>query len=227
MPEQSPLASAFAALQQERESNWAAEALAANHSQRRALVKNFDPAKAVRAGDVLPEASFLDLEGNEIRLDSLVADGPAVLILFRHATCAADNLALPIYDRDLREPLAAEGVPLVAVSPQVPERLSAIRERHGLKLTVLSDPDNRFARELGVLFAPMDQPSPPPSGWIGEVTGTGSWELPQTSVLIVDRGRIVRFVAVSPDWLDRVEPKDVFDALRAVQDHPTSKQAAA
>ncbi|UAK26290.1 peroxiredoxin-like family protein [Sphingomonas nostoxanthinifaciens] len=227
MSDISPLASAFAALQKERAASWSAEALAAGAAQRRALVEAFDPARAVQVGDRLPDARLIDVAGGDTSLGAVVANGPAVLILFRYAGCPADNIALPIYDRDLVDALSAQGVPLVAISPQIPERLAGIRDRHQLKLTVASDPDNRLAGALGLVFTPLQTPAPPPSGWIGEVTGTGTWELPLTSVLIVDAKRAVRFVAVSPDWLDRIEPGAVRAALDAVLDGSASERAAA
>lgn len=204
----------FRRLQQERELSWPAEQLAANVAQRRALLTAFDPAATVKVGDRLDPFDLVGSRGEAITLDRIIADGPAILILFRYAGCPADNLALPYYDRHLT---AQAGVPVVAISPQIPERLDAIRERHDLGLTVASDPGNGLANRLGLTFTPLETFTLPPAGWIGEVTGTGSWELPQTSVLIVDRDRIVRFVAISPDWLDRIEAPAILAALRSVQ----------
>lgn len=207
----------FRQLQREREASWSAAQLAANIAQRQALLDAFDPAATIGVGDRLDAFHLVDSRGGTIALDRLVADGPAVLIFFRYAGCPADNIALPYYDRALLPALEAAGVPLVAISPQIPERLDAIRARHGLGLIIASDPDNRLARRLGLTFTPLETTVPPPPGWIGEVTGTGSWELPQTGVLIVDRDRIVRFVAISPDWLDRIEAPEILAALGAVQ----------
>jgi peroxiredoxin len=199
----------FRRLQQERELTWSAAQLAANVAQRQALLAAFDPAATVKVGDRLDRVDLIGSRGEAITLD-----GPAILIFFRYAGCPADNLALPYYDRHLT---AAAGVPVVAISPQIPERLDAIRERHGLGLIVASDPDNGLANRLGLTFTPIETLTLPPAGWIGEITGTGSWELPQTSVLIVDSDRIVRFVAISPDWLDRIEAPAILAALREIQ----------
>ncbi len=207
------LAAAFASLQAERERSWTPEQLAQNRAQRQALRDALDFSRVVGTGDRLDDFALANPAGGEIRLTDLVADGPAVLVFFRYADCPADNIALPLYDRALSRPLRAAGVPLVAISPQVPEKVDAIRARHDLALTVATDRDNRLARALGLTFVPLATPEPPPAGWIGEITGTGSWELPQTAVLIVDRDRIVRFAAISPDWLDRVEPGVILDAL--------------
>ena len=226
MPSAPLLAPAFAALQEERNRTWSTEALEANGTQRRALLDAFDPSHVVAVGDVVPDARLLLADGGEIHLRDLVTRGPAVLLLFRYASCPADNIALPIYDQALFSSLSALDVRLIAISPQVPERLKGIADRHKLRLTIASDPDNSFARALGLVFTPIATPEPPPAGWVGEITGTGTWELPQTSVLMVDSARIVRFVAVSPDWLDRVEPHVIAAPVERALSEPKEKAAA-
>ena len=210
------LAEKFAALHGERVRAWEPEKLAKNVRQRERLVAAYDPAKIVKVGDTLPPFTLSEDSGRPLTLDELVADGPAVLIFFRFAGCPACNLALPYYDRQLRPALDGAGIRLVAISPHLPEKgLVDIRQRHALGYLVASDRDHRLGRQLGITFArgevPEGQPTP---GWIGELTGTGTAELPQPAVIIVDRDRTVRFVSVSPDWLVRTEAPEILAAIR-------------
>ena len=57
---------------------------------------------------------------------------------------------------------------------------------------------------------------PPPSagGFIGDTTGTGTWELPQPTVVIIDRDGVVAFADVSPDWLVRTEAEPILVAAK-------------
>ena len=112
-----------------------------------------------------------------------------------------------------------EGATLLAISPhRVDTGLDEIRTRHGLRFAVASDADNALARRFGIAFArdevPEGQPTP---GWLGELTGTGTAELPQPAVVIVDSDRIVRFVDVSPDWLRRTEAPAIVAALHRLR----------
>lgn len=212
------LTAQFEALHEERVRSWEPEKLAKNIDQRRELVDRYDASMVVKPGEQLEPFTLLDTEGSAISLDGLVENGPAVLIFFRFAGCPACNLALPYYDRRLRPALDAAGVPLVAVSPQVPGPLGDIKSRHGLGFRVASDPDNRLGRRLGVTFLPSAIPAgEPPAGWIGELLGTNSWELPQPTVLVIDKGRIVRSIIVSPDWLVRPEADAILAALRETE----------
>jgi hypothetical protein len=111
-----------------------------------------------------------------------------VLVFFRFAGCPACNIALPYYERALQPTLKALGVPLVAVSPQIPERLGEIRIRHGLSSRWLPIPAMRSG--AGSAFStPPTRPARPRSGpraaSIGETTGTGTWELPQPTVVVI------------------------------------------
>jgi peroxiredoxin len=207
----------FETLHAERERTWDAAKLAKNVGQRRELVANFDPAKIVQVGDHLKPFELLDVEGGVIGLDNLVARGPAVLIFFRFAGCPACNLALAYYNRQLWPALNAEQIPLVAISPQLPEGLIEIRDRHHLGFKIASDPGNRLGQRFGITFEPSNPVRSPPPGWIGELTGTGTWELPQPAVIIIDRDAVVRFVDVSPDWLDRTEAPEILAALTDIR----------
>ena len=204
----------YAALHAERVRTMDPEKLAKNIAQRQALVDAFEPAKAVHAGEIVAPFDLLCVDGGVLSLDDLVANGPAVLIFFRFATCPACNLALPYYQRTLWPTLEARGVRLVAISPQVPERLIEIRKAHGLGFSVASDPGNRLATRFGLTFEPdaatRGEAGP---GWIGEVTGTGTWELPQPAVVIIDQDRTVRFADISPDWMVRTESHVILEAL--------------
>lgn len=203
----------YAALQAERVRSWPPAQLANNARQRQLLIDRFDPAAVAQAGSHLPEADLIDAEGDALSLEALTANGPAVLIFFRFAGCPACNLALPYYAEQLFPALAARNIPLVALSPQPPKAVQEIAKRHVLPFAVATDRNNDLARHLGIVFAPDDQPSPPPAGWIGEVTGTGSWELPQAALALVGPERELLWLHVSPDWLDRPEAEEILDAI--------------
>lgn len=208
----------LADLHAERLRTWELAALKVNIDQRHRLVNEAPGRSFVKAGDTLEAFELLPVEGGTLSLEQLITNGPAVLVFFRFAGCPACNIAVPYYDRHLRPALQARGVPLVAVSPQVPERLVDIKEKHGLALQVASDKDNTLARRLGILYS-FDEPSRQAAlakgRAIGGVTGTGTWELPQPTVVVIGADRKVHFAQVSPDWLDRTEAQPIIEAVDA------------
>lgn len=199
-----------------------------NINQRKTLVDTADPSKWVKAGDVVKPFDLPEVDGGRITLRGLLDRGPAVLVFFRFEGCPACNLALPYYQRNLLPGLRELGANLVAISPQVPERLRAIKDRHSLRFSVASDLDNKLARELGILytFDEASQQSSLASGKsIGEVTGTGTWELPQPTAVVIDRGGVVRFADVHPDWLLRTEAEPILEAVAALATRKPQAQA--
>jgi len=208
-----PLKTRYAALQAERERSWPAAQLEANARQRRLLTERFDPAAIAQPGDTLPDFAFPEVDGGELTLGGLTQGGSALFIFFRFAGCPACNIALPYYAETLWPELRQRNIPLVALSPQRPDRLKDIKDRHQLPFFVATDTDNALARHIGIAFEPDDKPASPPPGWLGEVTGTGSWQLPQPAVLLVDSGRTIQSLIVSPDWLDRPESDEILRTL--------------
>lgn len=211
-----PVRAALGALQAERDRDWTPAQLDLNAGQRRELVEHFDPSRAIKAGDTVPDFALDAVDGTTVRLDDLVANGPAVLIFFRFAGCPACNIALPVYQRTLWPTLCDLKVPLVAISPQIPSRLAAIEQRHTLGFTVASDHDNGLARQLGIVFEPNAATRAAAATPLGEITGTGTWELPFPTVLVIGEDHIASFVDIAPDWMQRTEPDAVIVAVRAL-----------
>jgi peroxiredoxin len=198
-----------------------------NINQRKTLVETADPSKWVKAGDKVKPFDLPEVDGGRVTLNGLLERGPAVLIFFRFEGCPACNLALPYYQRNLLPGLRELGASLVAISPQVPEKLRAIKERHKLEFSVASDLNNALGRELGILytFDEASQKSSIASGkTIGETTGTGTWELPQPTAVVIGPGGIVRFADVHPDWLLRTEAEPILAAVASLSG--TQKQKA-
>jgi peroxiredoxin len=223
----------LANLHAERVATWRPEDLRINVEQRKLLVDTENTDQYIKEGDVVESLAVPGVGGDVIELDELVARGPVVVVFFRFAGCPACNIALPHYQRALWPALRELGATLLALSPQIPDKLRAIQEKHGLEFLVGSDLHNELGRRFGILYtfdeasqqAALSRNTP-----IGDVTGTGTWELPKPTVLVIDRNKVVRFVDVSADWLVRTEAGPIIEAVRrltaahAASNHP---QAAA
>lgn len=209
----------LADLHAERERTWDAADLQVNIDQRRRLVEEAPRRRFVQSGDFVAPFELHKVGGERLTRDSLLANGPAVLVFFRFAGCPACNLAIPYYERQLYPQLRDWGVPLVAVSPQVPERLIEIQTRHALSLHVASDLDNQLAQRFGILYSfdePSQQAALAKGPGIGAITGTGTWELPQPTVVVIGQDQRVHFAQVSPDWLVRTEAEPILEAVQAL-----------
>src|SRR5215472_3319878 len=68
-------------------------------------------------------------------------------------TCPYCNIALRTYQPQLVPALAERRISRIAISPQTADGSASTRESKELTFTVLSDPGNQIARQLGILTA--------------------------------------------------------------------------
>ncbi len=207
-----------AEFQAKRAETMPADKLKINVDQRRLLVETAD-----RSAFVKPATRF-SLRTDGSGCGSAVARGP-----HQERAARPDLLPLRRLSRLQHRPallrpasrpeLRRLGATLVGVSPQAPEKLRHIKDRHHLDFLIATDADNALGRRFGILYS-FDEPSRRASiesgSLIGEVTGTGTWELPMPAAVVIDQAGTVRFADVSPDWLVRTEPDDI---IAAVQHH--------
>jgi peroxiredoxin len=174
------------------------------------------PSEVVAVGDTWPSFALNDAAGSSVSLDQLVETGPAVFVFYRGGWCPYCNLALRTYQRELVPELSKFGARLVAISPQTPDQSLSTVEKAELDFTVLSDPGNRVAQSVGIVFQQSDDVLKAQHKLgldLEAVNAEGSTQLPRPTVLIVDQDRVVRFVDVQPDYTARTEVTDVLAAL--------------
>jgi peroxiredoxin len=116
---------------------------------------------------------------------------------------------------DAADALAAEGITLVACSPDTTETLAKIaaeglKDRKPFKVRLLSDPEGRTADQLGFL-----NPDTVKAGVRPEAFG-----LPFPTTIIVDPQGIVRFVKSHGDVTNRVKPEEMLRVVRAMKAPP-------
>jgi peroxiredoxin len=178
------------------------------------------PAGVVKVGDTLGSFTLPNAVGKPVRLEDLVASGPAVVVFYRGGWCPYCNLALHTYQRELLPQLAASHATLAAISPQTPDQSLSTAEKAALDFEVLSDPGSRLARRIGIAFEQGEEVLAAQHKLgldLAEVNEEGSTQLPMPTVLIVDSDRTVRFVDVHPDYTTRTEVADIVAALAGMQ----------
>lgn len=175
------------------------------------------PDGVVKVGDALPEASLLAADASATDLSTVLAGAPAVLVFYRGAWCPYCNITLKTYQAELLPALTAQGVGLVAISPQHPDRTADTVSSAGLGFTVLSDPSNALAATLGIVTAPSAEARSAHTELGFEVSDNnadGTPGVPFPTVLLVDAAGTVRFVDVQVDYTSRTEVQTVLEAVR-------------
>jgi peroxiredoxin len=190
-----------------------AEALRA---EQRALAAAGPPAGTAQPGTPLPDGDLLDVNGQPTTLTAALDGRPAVIVFYRGGWCPYCNIALRAYQAQLVPALADRGISLVAISPQTPDGSLSTKEAKELTFTVLSDPGNQLARQLGILTAPSDfaRAAQLEIGLdLTQVNADGTTGLPMPTVLIADADGVIRWIDVHPDYTTRTEPGQVLQAI--------------
>jgi peroxiredoxin len=167
-------------------------------------------------GTRLPDGELLDVAGQPATLADTLGGKPAVIVFYRGAWCPYCNIALRTYQAQLVPVLTARGISLIAVSPQTPDGSLSTKEKKELTFTVLSDPGNRIARQLGILTAPSDgvQAANLQLGLdLTQVNADGTTGLPMPTVLITDAAGVIRWIDAHRDYTTRTEPGQILQAI--------------
>ena len=104
----------------------------------------------VQPGDPAPDAALVDHDGRTVTLSSLWNGRPALLLFWRHfgCSCGMDRASR------LRDELAGyrdAGAEVVIIGQGEPARAARYRERQGLDVPILCDPDRATYAAYGLL----------------------------------------------------------------------------
>jgi peroxiredoxin len=193
-----------------------AEVATAFTAEQRDLAAAGLPAGTARPGDHMPDGELLDVAGHPTTLAETLGARPAVIVFYRGAWCPYCNIALRTYQAQLVPSLAERGLPMVAISPQTPDGSLSTKETKELTFTVLSDPGNQIAGQLGILTGPSEN-ARAAQLQIGldltKVNADGTTALPMPTVIIADAAGVIRWIDVHGDYTTRTEPDQVLQAI--------------
>ena len=193
-----------------------AEVAGAFAAEQRALAAAGEPSGLVQPGTRLPDGELLGVAGQPATLAETLSGKPAVIVFYRGGWCPYCSIALRTYQAQLVPPLAERGISLIAISPQTPDGSLSTKEAKELAFTVLSDPGNQLARQLGILTAPSDgaRAAQLQLGLdLTQVNADGTTGLPMPTVVIADADGVIRWIDVHRDYTTGTEPGQVLQAV--------------
>lgn len=209
-----------------------AEQLAANTTERRKVLSDDDwdvidgsiadlKATGIRSavlgiGDRAPGFALPNALGETVSSADLLAKGPLVVKFYRGAWCSYCNVEVRALMGVLDE-IRGLGADLVAVTPELPDQMTTMQEKHDLRFEVLSDLGNAVARRYGLVWT-LPERVRAFYARIGldlhRSNGDDSWELPIPGNFVIAGDGTILDVFAEPDYRIRQEPSDVVAVLR-------------
>jgi peroxiredoxin len=180
------------------------------------------------AGDTLPDFALRDGAGRAVTSDDLLARGPLVVNFFRGGWCPYCSLALQAFD-DALPAINDLGAELVAISPLKPEELARTAEECGLRLLMLSDPVDAYAKMCGVHYEMTEGQAAlyRKRGLDLDALNAGAgWEVPVPATYVVGRDGVIAYAFAEADWSRRADPAEVLAALRRLVQAADAASAA-
>ncbi|MGB0100647.1 MAG: thioredoxin-dependent thiol peroxidase [Nocardioides sp.] len=96
-------------------------------------------------GDTAPEFTLLDDTGTEVALSDFL--GRKVIVYFYPAAMTPGCTKQACDFTETLDSFQAEGYEVLGISPDKPAKLAKFRERDGLAITLLSDPDRTVMQQ--------------------------------------------------------------------------------
>lgn len=172
----------------------------------------------LKVGDTVPEG-MIGLESGEwVKLSEQLAGEPALLIFYRGGWCPFCVKQLAELN-DIADEISAEGIRLLAISADKPEKLKAKEKLSALDYALFSDSKMTLSRAFGIAFEVDPETVEKYKGWGIDLEGDSGEThhmLPHPSVFVVDGEGVIQFAHVDPNYKERLAPEKVLTAIRTV-----------
>ena len=170
---------------------------------------------ATKSGAKIPEISLPNAIGKTIHLNEVLKENRVVLTFYRGGWCPYCNLELKAFQNALPE-IEAKGAKLIAISPETPDNSLTTSEKNALSFEVLSDTDNKTARDLGLVF---QLPGALQSLYkrfgidLDNNQNNTNQELPIAATYIIEKDGTISYQFLKEDYKLRADPSEVLATL--------------
>ncbi|WP_419773978.1 peroxiredoxin-like family protein [Halarcobacter sp.] len=163
---------------------------------------NFELPNAVNKPVSLKEA----LENNEF----------VVINFYRGQWCPYCNLELKAL-QTINDELAKLNAKIIAISPQTPDSSLSTKEKNELAFEVLSDKENKVAKEYGLVFSLAEELRPIYKSFGIDIESSNkedSYELPMPATYIINKNQEIIYSFIDEDYTKRSEPQTILDIIQ-------------
>ncbi|WP_417603367.1 peroxiredoxin family protein [Owenweeksia hongkongensis] len=169
---------------------------------------------AINVGDKAPNFKLNNAVGKKVSLHEELKNGPVVLVWYRGGWCPYCNITLHYLQENMDE-FKARGANLLALTPENPDKSMNTTEKNELEFQVLSDLDNKVAKEYGIVFklTPAVAARYEEGFGLSEYNGNDKGELPLAATYVINTDGKVTYSFLHADYRERAPIEDIIQAL--------------
>ncbi len=172
---------------------------------------------ALNVGDIAKDFNLPNAINNQVSLSDALENNDFIVINFyRGVWCPYCNLELKAL-QDINEDLKRLGAKLISISPQSPDASLSTKEKNELAFEVLSDSNNKIAKEYGLVFSLAEELRPIYASFGIDIVGLNqedSFELPMPATYVINKNKEIIFSFIDEDYTKRCEPQDIIDIIQ-------------
>lgn len=173
---------------------------------------------APQVGAAMPSFLLSDHNGHLVRLESMLGKGPVVISFNRGHWCEYCDLELRAFAA-AHAVFARQGACVASIMPERLEYIRKVSERTNHAFLTLSDMDNSYAMEIGLVI------------WLGErvqkllsrsglslekYQGNDSWFVPIPATFVLDGKGVIVARYVDPDFRTRMDVDKIVAIVSSV-----------
>ena len=171
--------------------------------------------KSIKLGEIMPEFLLPNVKNGIINSKEILKNGKMIIAFYRGSWCPYCNLELKALQENLSK-INDKKVSLVAISPQSPDNSLTVIEKHNLTFEVLTDKDNTFAKQLGIIFELQDFVLPFYNALginLSSFNKNDDNSLPIPAVFVVNENGIIIYKFADANYMNRIDIDELLNTL--------------
>jgi peroxiredoxin len=175
-----------------------------------------DELKGLMPGQQAPDFSAVNQYGHAVSLADYLAKGPTAIIFYRGYWCPVCNRHLKTM-QDSLSLLQEKGINIVAISPEMPERVERTIEKTAAAFDILHDKDLKIGLAYDVIFD-LDKGkkllyNTALGAKLEEANSDGSIRLPIPATYLIDRDGTILYRQFDANYKKRSSVAEIIEAL--------------
>ena len=171
--------------------------------------------KSIKIGETMPNFSLKNAKNEIVNSLEILKKGKMIIAFYRGSWCPYCNLELKALQEKISE-FKEKKTTLVAISPQSTDNSLTVIEKHSLTFEVLTDKDNIFAKQLGIVFELQDFVLPHYESLginLSSFNKNNDNSLPIPAVFVVDESSEIIYKFADANYMNRIDIDELLKTL--------------